>query len=219
MPRRAIPIGRGAHGVQIVGVFLTDKFDRALQYVSVVHAGQNRKRSEVPLMAHLIGVASIAMEYGATEDEAVGALLHDCVGEAGGAGRLEDIKHRFGEIVANIVDGCTDIRTSPKPPWRARKAAFIARLPHASASVRLVSASDKLCNARTILQDLRLKGNAAWEPLPGGKDGTLWYYRCLVQAFRTAGMNALVEELDRTVAQIEQLAKELEPEKILAAAA
>jgi (p)ppGpp synthase/HD superfamily hydrolase len=198
-----------------VGVILSEKFDRALHYIAVVHAGQTRNRSDVPLLAHLLGVASIALEYGASEDEAIAALLHDSAEQGGGTGRLEDIRQRFGENVAKIVEACTDSAGTPTLPWRARKATFIARLPHASNSVRLVCASEKLQNARKLLQDLRAIGSAAWEPVNGGKETTLWYYRCLVQAFKTGGVTPLIEELDRTVVHIEQIAKQLEIEIVL----
>jgi GTP pyrophosphokinase len=153
-----------------------------------------------------LGVASIALEYGATEDEAIGALLHDAGEDAGGRGRIEDIRVRFGKDVADIVDGCTDAEVIPKPPWRKRKEDYIAHLPQASASVRLVSASDKLHNARAILRDYRQHGEALWSRFNGGREGTLWYYRELVKAFLKAGTNELIEELDRVVREVETLA-------------
>lgn len=109
--------------------------------------------------------------------------------------------------MADIVQGCTDTVVIPKPPWLERKQNYINHIPHASASVRLVSASDKLHNARAILRDLRTHGEALWSRFNGGKDGTLWYYRDLVKAFREAGNNDLVDELDRVFKEIEQLAK------------
>jgi (p)ppGpp synthase/HD superfamily hydrolase len=202
-----------------VSLVLTDKFERAFQYASIVHAGQRRKRSEIPFMAHLLGVASIAFEYGADEDEAIAALLHDSVEDAGGEERLQDIRTRFGDIVAVIVDGCTDSKTSPKPPWRTRKAAYIARVPHAPPAVKLVSAADKLYNVRSIIKDLRQFGNTAWDRFKGGKEGTLWYYRCLIQAYKTTGVTPLIEELDLTFAQLEDLVKKLDAESVPSATA
>lgn len=186
-----------------MSVVLSEKFDRALQYASIIHAGQTRRTSEAPFLAHLLGVASLVLEYGGDEDEAIGALLHDAVEEAGGPGRLTDIRSRFGEEVANIVEGCTDSQAEPRPPWRALKAASVARIPHASPSVRLVSAADKLYNARVVLKDLRRIGNAVWERTQGSKEGMLWYYRCLVQAYKAGGTNPLVEEFERTVGELE----------------
>lgn len=145
------------------------------------------------------------MEYGATENEAIGALLHDAGEDAGGDGRIEDIRHRFGDAVADIVHGCTDAVTTPKPPWQKRKEDYIAHVQTASPSVRLVSASDKLHNARAILRDFRQHGPQLWSRFAGGKDGTLWYYRNLVTAFRQAAGNELIDELDRVVTEIEQL--------------
>src|SRR6476660_4838476 len=103
----------------------SDQFDRALAYAAVIHAGQVRKTNNVPYVAHLLGVASIALEYGANEEEAIAALLHDAGEDAGGEGRLADIRARFGDKVARIVEGCTDSLTIPKPEWRERKEKYI----------------------------------------------------------------------------------------------
>ena len=185
---------------------LTQKFEQALHYTVLIHAGQLRKGTEIPYLAHLLGVASIAMEHNAVEDEAIGALLHDAGEDAGGQGRIEDIRQRFGSAVAEIVQGCTDTVKNPKPEWRPRKEAYIAHIVKASHSVRLVSASDKLHNARAILRDYRRIGEALWSRFNGGKEGTLWYYRSLVTAFQEAERNELNEELDRVVTELEQLA-------------
>ena len=182
------------------------RFEQALQYAALIHAGQIRKGTEIPYLAHLLGVASIALEHGANEDEAIGALLHDAGEDAGGTGRIEDIRRRFGNQVADIVAGCTDAVETPKPPWRKRKEDYIGHIAHASLSVRLVSASDKLHNARAILRDLRVHGEKLWPRFTGGKDGSLWYYRDLVNAFRKKGSGELIEELDRVVSEIERLA-------------
>ena len=120
-------------------------------------------------------------------------------------GRIADIRHRFGDTVADIVQGCTDAVVIPKPPWRKRKEDYIAHVPTASASVRLVSAADKLYNARAILADFRKVGDDVWTRFKGGKDGTLWYYHSLITAFRQAGNSELIEELDRVVSELELL--------------
>jgi len=182
---------------------LSSRFDQALQYATLVHAGQTRKASGTPYLAHLLGVASLALEYGAEEDEAIAALLHDAVEDAGGAGRLEDIRGRFGERVAEIVWGCTDSEATPKSPWRQRKEEYLARVPQLSASARLVSAADKLHNTRAYLRSYRQSGDAIWTRFQGGREGTLWYLRAITSALQAKGGNALVEELDRAVTELE----------------
>jgi (p)ppGpp synthase/HD superfamily hydrolase len=188
---------------------LSSRFEEALVYAARLHADQQRKGSGVPYVAHLLGVASIALENGAGEDEAIAALLHDAIEDQGGAATREEIRRRFGEVVVAIVDGCTDSDTQPKPPWRQRKEAYLAHLRTAGASVRLVSASDKLHNARAILWDYRLEGEALWRRFKGGREGSLWYYRSLIAVYRQAGSTPLVEELDRVVSEIEREVKEL----------
>jgi (p)ppGpp synthase/HD superfamily hydrolase len=186
-------------------MLLSPRFEQALHYASVIHAGQMRKGTEIPYLAHLLGVTSIALEYGANEDEAIGALLHDAGEDAGGEGRIEDIRYRFGDVVAEIVRGCTDTVETPKPAWRERKEKYIAHIATASDSVRLVSASDKLHNARAILRDVRELGDVLYDRFTGGKEGTLWYYRSLVDAFVSAGASPLTDELDRTVSELERM--------------
>jgi (p)ppGpp synthase/HD superfamily hydrolase len=188
---------------------LSRKFEEALVYASVVHAGQIRKATGIPYIAHLLGVTSIAFEYGADEDEGIGALLHDAAEDAGGAARTDDIRVRFGEKVATIVEGCTDTLETPKPPWRERKEKYLAHLKATDASTRLVSAADKLFNTRSILRELRQRGDAVWARFSGGKKDRLWYYRALVTAFRQhCDHSDLIDELDRVVSEIEKLVRE-----------
>ena len=99
---------------------LSPRFEQALQYAVVIHAGQMRKGSGVPYVAHLLGVASIAIEYGADEEEAIGALLHDAAEDAGGRARLEDIRQRFGEAVAGPVCGSVPGRPCDATPVHNR---------------------------------------------------------------------------------------------------
>jgi GTP pyrophosphokinase len=192
---------------------LSNRFNQALTFAAELHAQQQRKGSGVPYVAHLLGVTSIALEYGANEDEAIAALLHDAIEDQGGAATGAEIRRRFGDTVATIVEACTDADSTPKPPWRERKELYLSHLPTASPSVLLVSASDKLHNARSILQDYRAIGEEVWDRFKGRKTGTLWYYRALVEAFRPTGVNpGLFAELERTVTAIEQLA--LDPSEI-----
>jgi len=183
-----------------------ERFEEALLYAARLHRDQTRKGTEVPYVTHLLAVAAIVGENGGTEDEVVAALLHDAPEDRGGKDRLEDIRARFGDEVAEIVDGCTDTYEDPKPEWRPRKEAYIAHVATASPSVRLVSAADKLHNARSILADLRSLGDKLWDRFTGGKEGTLWYYRALVEAYAEVGSNPVVEELDKVVREIETLA-------------
>jgi len=187
---------------------LTERYADALQLAWRLHHGQLRKGTQIPYVSHLIAVSSLALEHGANEDEAIAALLHDAVEDAGGLATLDMIRQRFGAAVAAIVDGCTDADVEPKPPWRPRKEAYLAHLASASLSVRLVSNADKLHNARSILSDLRVHGPALWGRFNAPKEGTLWYYRSLVQAFARHGRTPLVDELDLTVSAIEALARD-----------
>ncbi len=174
---------------------LTDRFDDALAYASRVHRDQTRKGTDIPYISHLLGVASLALEAGADEDQAIAALLHDAVEDQGGAERLFDIRARYGVRVASIVEHCTDTDAVPKPPWRLRKEAYVASLAHKPAEALLVSLADKTHNAGAILADLAAIGPAVWDRFTGGKDGTLWYYAALAEGFRARSPGPAAERL------------------------
>jgi (p)ppGpp synthase/HD superfamily hydrolase len=154
-------------------------------------------------VAHLLGVAAIALEEGADEDQAIAALLHDAVEDQGGQARLDDIRERFGDRVARIVSDCSDSDSLPKPPWEARKQAYIASLEKKSSDSLLVSLCDKLYNAEAILSDLLVLGDRLWERFTGGKAGTLWYYRELSRAFERLLPGQLSDKLSRLVADMD----------------
>jgi (p)ppGpp synthase/HD superfamily hydrolase len=185
---------------------LSKQFNEALQYAAQLHANQVRKVNGEPYVAHLLGVTSLVLDYDGNEDEAIAALLHDAIEDQGGAAVGDEIGRRFGAAVAEIVRGCTDADTTPKPPWQERKDAFLARLEHASPSICLVVAADKLHNVRSITRDFRQLGDAIWRHFKGGREKTLWYYRAVVEVLKHSETTPLVEELDRAVGELEGMA-------------
>ena len=182
------------------------RFNEAFLFAAEKHASQTRKKTDVPYISHLMSVASLVLEAGGGEDEGVAALLHDVVEDCGGHPVLEEIRERFGDRVANIVEGCTDAYTIPKPPWKQRKLDYLEVLRRADEDVRLVSAADKLHNVRSILADYRREGDSVWERFSGRRDGTLWYYRAVLDVLRQGQANRLVDELERVVTELETLA-------------
>ena len=185
---------------------LGPRFFRAFAFAAEKHAKQTRKASTIPYIAHLMGVASLVLEAGGDEDLAIAALLHDVVEDCGGAPMLKEVRRRFGSRVAKVVDGCTDANTNPKPPWRERKEKYILHLRLADADTRLVSAADKLNTVRSILSDYRAIGESVWSRFAGGRQGTLWYYRTLVDVFLQHPRNRITWELELAVRELDSLA-------------
>ena len=185
---------------------LTERFEQALVFTAQLHKQQRRRGSGVPYLAHLLSVAGLVIEHGGDEDEAIAALLHDAIEDQGGPAARDEIRRRFGDRVTAIVDGCTDADGHPKPPWHERKRAYVDRLSTASPSVRLVSAADKLHNARSVLHDYRAIQEQVWNRFQGGRDGTLWYYRAVTNALLDADLTPLVEQLNRVVTALEDAA-------------
>ena len=183
---------------------LSGKFDEAFLFAHEAHRGQLRKQTDRPYISHLMGVTSLVLQYGGDEDQAIAGLLHDVVEDCGGAPRLVEIRKKFGERVARIVDGCTDTNETPKPPWLERKQAYVKRLHNENPEVLLVCASDKLYNMREILMDLRQDGPTVWQRFQGKRDGSLWYYHAVIDAMRGRTNRALIDELERTLVELEQ---------------
>lgn len=191
---------------------LTIRFDHALLFAAEVHRRQERKKSGISYLSHLLGVASIVLDYGGDEDMGIAALLHDAVEDHGGRPMLKTIDQIFGPRVAKIVDGCTDSYAEDptlKERWERRKLRYLRRVRHEDAETRFVSAADKLYNARAVLRDLRQDGESVFERFSAPKAKTLWYYRSLVNEYRAGGVThrfkPLIDDLDRVVTEIEHL--------------
>jgi (p)ppGpp synthase/HD superfamily hydrolase len=178
---------------------LTNRLDLAFSYAHEVHADQVKKGTSVPYLGHLMGVSSIVLDDGGSEDEAVAALLHDAAEDHGGHERLEDIRSRFGDAVARIVEDCTDSWEAPKPPWLVRKQSYVHHARTLPATSLRVSAADKVHNTYAILRDLRNTGEQVWERYDARADDVLSYYESLVRAYREAGGGKLVDELERII--------------------
>ncbi|MBK6780544.1 MAG: HD domain-containing protein [Gemmatimonadetes bacterium] len=183
------------------------RYSAALAFASELHGSQLRKGTAVPYIAHLLSVSALVLEAGGDEDAAIAALLHDAVEDQGGRPMLDRIRARFGDGVADIVAACTDAEVTPKPPWRQRKEAYLASIPHKPAPALLVSIADKVHNAGAILRDYTQLGEAVWARFAGGREGTLWYYRSLSDAFRDRAPQPLWELLEERVAALEARAR------------
>jgi GTP pyrophosphokinase len=190
---------------------LTPRFVEAFGYAADVHAGDVRKGGDVPYLAHLMAVSALVLDHGGNETQAIAGLLHDAAEDHGGRPRLADIRRRFGDDVAAIVDLCSDSLVADrdqKPPWWPRKVAYIARFattPHDSPAL-IVAAADKLHNARALLSEYRDGGEDLWQRFnrTSGRAGQLWYYGRLAAVLgeRLEGNRraaVLAEELERTV--------------------
>jgi (p)ppGpp synthase/HD superfamily hydrolase len=190
---------------------LGPRFTKALGLAYELHAGQTRKGSGVPYFGHLLGVTSIVIETGSSEDEAIAALLHDAAEDQGGRETIERIRAEFGDDVAEVVESCSDSLGDPKPPWTERKRTYLEHLEEASASALKVSLADKLHNARTIVVDYRDVGEELWERFNADRDQVLAYYRALAATFSRLTPGALATELAVTVGELDALVAAVSP--------
>jgi (p)ppGpp synthase/HD superfamily hydrolase len=182
---------------------LSTRYDDALRYAHDLHRAQTRKGTAIPYISHLMTVSALVIEHGGTEDQAIGALLHDAAEDQGGEQTLADIRMRFGDAVAQIVHDCTDAWEEPKPAWRPRKEAYLALLPKKSPQSLLVSLADKTHNAEAILFDYRALGDALWPRFNGGAEGTRWYYGALAEVFARTMPGRLSDRLTRAVKEFQ----------------
>lgn len=204
---------------------LSERFTRAVDHARIAHATQVRKGSGIPYLYHLLGVASLVLEYGGDEDQAIAGLLHDTVEDCGEE-QVALIRERFGEHVLAIVLGCTDGTaegkgaqvdiTSKRRDWLRRKQRYLVHLAEAGDDVLLVSGCDKLHNARAVVGDLEnpAVGTAVFDRFTGGRDGTLVYYRLLADLFNQRGL-PMAAALESTVARMYRLAGEPSPAESL----
>ncbi len=183
---------------------LSGQFCKALVYAELKHHTQVRKGGDIPYVGHLLSVASLVINDGGTEEQAIAALLHDCVEDAGGPPTLTEIRANFGDAVARIVDECSDTDETPKPPWRERKQRYLTHLGTVGQDTLLVSVADKLDNARSMLRDHRAHGAQLWQRFTVTDPGDhFWYYGELIAAYRRRGLDSwMVDELARVVDEL-----------------
>lgn len=195
---------------------LTRRFTDAVDYARIAHANQVRKGTQIPYLYHLLGVASLVLEYGGNEDQAIAALLHDVLEDCGSE-HAALIRMQFGVAVGAIVEACTDGTVESKAHakhggsemdhWRERKLKYLDHIRHESPAALLVSGCDKLHNARAILGDLEdpAVGIAVFERFTARRTGTLGYYHSLAEIL-TARQAPMARAFDATVARIHVLA-------------
>ncbi len=192
---------------------LTGRFTSAVDYARHIHI-ERRKGTGIPSMAHLLGVAALVMGetghagFPVTEDMVIAALLHDAAEDHGGSLRLRDIERNFGLNVARMVEGLSDSLaedSSNKQAWQKRKQGYLQRLRQEPADVRLISAADKLYNARTILEDYRKIGPKVWDRFKRGRQEQIWYFDELLAIFKSSAPNRIVEELERVVNELRHI--------------
>jgi (p)ppGpp synthase/HD superfamily hydrolase len=189
---------------------LGPRFEEAFGYAIEHHRQDRRKQTNIPYAAHLLAVTSLVLEMESSEDEAIAALLHDVIEDGGGVEAEAEIRERFGDDVARIVLANSDSVSDPKPPWRARKEAYIAEIAAKRPDELRVSIADKLHNARSILSDYRRHGEGVFTRFAGRREGTLWYYRALLGAFEArraeigAAAGHALDELREVVAELDR---------------
>ena len=197
------------------GLRLSGRFTKAVEYARELHT-EFRKGTRIPYMAHLLGVASLVMgEAGSripvTEDMVIAAILHDVVEDHGGAPRLEAVRKEFGNDVARMVEGLSDTLAEDhdkKEGWEERKRKYLEHLRRAPEDELLISAADKLYNARAILDDFKEVGPAVWERFKRGADEQLWYFYQLLAIFELRLRGRLVHELAGVVGELARLTGE-----------
>lgn len=184
----------------------------AFDYAFDLHAHQCRKGTDIPYVSHLMSVAALTLESGGRDAEVMAAFLHDAVEDQGGEATLREIKRRFGERVAWMVDGCTDSCENPKPDWRVRKERYVARIAEAPLEIKRISICDKLHNIRCTVQEYRQEGEALWDKFSGKRDLIDWYYPMLLQAYRVqslpTGLAAFVEEIEHLANFLQDMANQ-----------
>ena len=188
---------------------LTQRFRDAVVYAGFLHETQTRKGDKgIPYLGHLLIVAGTVIEWGGDEDMAIAAVLHDAIEDQPQQNPGPVIRERFGERVADMVEGLSDTDVDPKPPWLQRKKAYFRRLEEEPIEVVKISAADKLHNARAILNDYMELGDELWSRFTVADQGAipqLWYLRSLLEIYErrlnderfTWELRSVVEELAR----------------------
>ena len=182
-----------------------DRMELALVTAHRVHSDQRRKGTGVPYLTHLMAVSALVGEYGGDEDQMVAALLHDSLEDRSDRISRDQLVELFGWRVAHIVVGCSDCLARPKPPWEARKRAYLQRLGSDDPSVKLVVTADKVHNTRALVRDYLLIGEPMWLRFNADKHQQCWYLRSCVQTIGKGWSHPILRDFETLVSELEQL--------------
>lgn len=181
---------------------LSERFEEALGFAAKLHVRQIRKGSGIPYISHLLSVAALVMEDHGSEDEVIAALLHDAVEDQGGFETREKILQKFGPEVCALVDAVTDSEGSPKPPWQERKERLLRQMENASEGAMRICTADKLHNVRTLVADVKRRGDEAWEPFQKDRDENVWFFTAFVETIKKRFSSPMLDELQSLIEQL-----------------
>jgi (p)ppGpp synthase/HD superfamily hydrolase len=187
----------------VTGPHYSTRLDQALALAADAFRHQERKGTGVPYLTHLLQVMVYVGEHGGDEDQLIAAVLHDYLEDIEGAS-ASDLRDRFGDRVARLVEAMSDSTTHPKPPWQERKQRYVDRLAREPAELKLICCADKLHNARSIRRDVATLGEALWQRFTASREQTLWYYRAIVGALGQGWTHPLLRELESEVEALHQ---------------
>ena len=122
----------------------------AYEYAARAHAGQRRKDGSA-YVTHCIAAADISVDMGLDEDSIVAALLHDVIEDTPASHEM--VAKRFGETVANLVEGVTKLtRVQLVSKEEAQMESLRKMLMAMSKDIRviLIKIADRLHNMRTM---------------------------------------------------------------------
>jgi (p)ppGpp synthase/HD superfamily hydrolase len=182
-----------------------ERFDQAVALAVSAFRDKWRKDAHVPYVTHLLAVCATVGEWGGDEDQMIAAVLHDYLEDVDGA-TFEELERRFGSRVAGFVRALSDTEVRPKPPWKQRKLAHLADLRTESPDLKLISAADKLHNARSVLRDYYTVGVEVFDRFTAPMDETLWYYREVYGALSENWRHPILEDLRDAVRDMHRVA-------------
>jgi len=159
----------------------------AFNFAYNAHKNTHRKSSTIPYIVHPLDVASTLMKNNAPEHVVIAGWLHDIVEDEDVP--LSDIRDKFGEEVATLVDEAFEPEElinadrGKSKTWPERKAHTIDFIKNADRDMKLLSCADKLANIRDIIKDYDRLGDGVCDIFNASKDSVARYYISMLDAF------------------------------------
>ncbi len=178
--------------------------DKAIVFATNAHRGTERRGKGYPYIVHPMEAMTIVATIDNSPDLLAAAVLHDTVEDT--EVTLEQLEREFGEHVARLVAGETDVRTMPNGrelTWLERKRRDMENLRTASREVKIVTIGDKLSNMRAIARDYRRRGDEVWQMFHVKDKAThAWRYKGLRDALADLSDTFAFQEFDQLVKEV-----------------
>jgi guanosine-3',5'-bis(diphosphate) 3'-pyrophosphohydrolase len=163
----------------ILGDYMENKIEKAIQLVLKAHEGQKRRNDDIPFSYHPLSVAMNLQAYNNDEDLVVTSLLHDIIEDT-----IYDynyIKENFSTLIADNVLLLSEDKEIKD--FVTRKQKFLDQIQNISEDLLIIELFDKMHNLTSDYNTYNKIGMKMYERSTSSYENIKWFYLSILEIF------------------------------------